>query len=171
MKLWVGFSDHLYSFFYYAIGTSLWPVEIYPIDLCVGLLNGLLNTYEFFIMLATIISIINILTINVFQKSKQVGILKAMGLTDLSASLVFFYQALLLSLLGIALSLGFLVVFLRGFNQYIVTDQGLPVVNVSVDYRFIGLSILIFFVVSMSTAIFPALRCIKLNPIEVIKNA
>ena len=126
---------------------------------------------EFFIMLATIISIINILTINVFQKSKQVGILKAMGLTDFSSSLVFFYQALLLSLVGIALSLGFLVVFLRGFNRYIVTVQGLPVVNVTVDYRFIGLSILIFFVVSMSTAIFPALRCIKLNPIEVIKNA
>lgn len=126
---------------------------------------------EFFIMLATIISIINILTINVVQKSKQVGILKAMGLTDFSSSLVFFYQALLLSLVGIALSFGFLVVFLRGFNQYIVTAHGLPVVNVTVDYRFIGLSILIFFVVSMSTAIFPALRCIKLNPIEVIKNA
>ncbi|KUO75654.1 MAG: permease [Desulfosporosinus sp. BRH_c37] len=126
---------------------------------------------QFFIMLATIISIVNTLTINVFQKSKQVGILKAMGLTDFSASLVFFYQALLLSLVGIAISLGFLIVFLRGFNQYIVTAQGLPVVNVTVDYRFIALSILIFFVVSMSTAIFPALRCIKLNPIEVIKNA
>jgi len=126
---------------------------------------------QFFIMLATIISIVNTLTINVFQKSKQVGILKAMGLTDFSASLVFFYQALLLSLVGIAISLGFLIVFLRGFNQYIVTAQGLPVVNVTVDYRFIALSILIFFVVSMSTAIFPALRCNKLNPIEVIKNA
>ncbi|MCO5388448.1 ABC transporter permease [Desulfosporosinus sp.] len=126
---------------------------------------------QFFIMLATIISIVNILTINVFQKSKQVGILKAMGLTDFSASLVFFYQALILSLVGIALSLGFLVGFLRGFNRYIVTAQGSPIVNVTVDYRFIALSILIFFVVSMSTAIFPALRCIKLNPIEVIKNA
>ncbi|MHB8077060.1 ABC transporter permease [Desulfosporosinus fructosivorans] len=126
---------------------------------------------QFFIMLATIISIVNTLTINVFQKSKQVGILKAMGLTDFSSSLVFFYQALLLSLVGIALSLGFLVVFLRGFNKYIVTLQGLPVVNVTVNYRFIALSILIFLVASMSTAIFPALRCIKLNPIEVIKNA
>ena len=126
---------------------------------------------QFFIMLATVISIVNTLTINVFQKSKQVGILKAMGLTDFSSSLVFFYQALLLSLVGIALSLGFLVVFLRGFNKYIVTVQGLPVVNVTVDYRFIALSVLIFLVASMSTAIFPALRCIKLNPIEVIKNA
>ncbi len=126
---------------------------------------------QFFIMLATIISIVNTLTINVFQKSKQVGILKAMGLTDFSSSLVFFYQALLLSLVGIALSLGFLVIFLRGFNKYIVTVQGLPVVNVTVDYRYIALSTLIFFVASMSTAIFPALRCIKLNPIEVIKNA
>ena len=126
---------------------------------------------QFFIMLATLISIINILTINVFQKSKQVGILKAMGLTAFSSSLVFFYQALFLSLGGIVLSLGFLVVLLRGFNKYIVTAQGLPVVNVTVDYRFISLSILIFLVASMVTAIFPALRCIKLNPIEVIKNA
>jgi len=126
---------------------------------------------EFFIMLATIISIVNILTINVFQKSKQVGILKAMGLTDFSASLVFFFQALLFSLSGIVLSLSFLVLFVKGFNKYIVTAQGLPVVNVTVDYRFIGLSILIFLVVSLTTAIFPALRCRKLNPIEVIKNA
>ncbi|AET70516.1 ABC-type transport system, involved in lipoprotein release, permease component [Desulfosporosinus orientis DSM 765] len=126
---------------------------------------------QFFIILATIISILNILTINIFQKSKQVGILKAMGITDFSASLVFVFQALLLSLGGIVLSLGFLTVFLRGFNRYIVTAQGSPVVSVTVDYRFIALSILIFFVASMSTAIFPALRCIKLNPIEVIKNA
>ena len=126
---------------------------------------------QFFIMLATIISIINTLTINVFQKSKQIGILKAMGLTNFSSSLVFIYQALLLSLVGITLSLGFLVVFLRGFNKYIVTAQGLPVVNVIVDYRFIVLSVLIFLGVSMSTAIVPALRCIKLHPIEVIKHA
>lgn len=126
---------------------------------------------QFFIMLATIISIINILTINVLQKSKQVGILKAMGLTDFSASLVFFCQALFLSLGGIALSLGFLAAFLRGFNRYIVTAQGSPVVSVTADCRFIALSVLIFFAVSMSTAIFPALRCIKLNPIKVIKNA
>jgi len=126
---------------------------------------------QFFIMLATIISIINTLTINVFQKSKQIGILKAMGLTNFSSSLVFIYQALLLSLVGITLSLGFLVVFLRGFNKYIVTAQGVPVVNVIVDYRFIVLSVLIFLGASMSTAILPALRCIKLNPIEVIKHA
>ncbi|EHQ91816.1 ABC transporter permease [Desulfosporosinus youngiae] len=126
---------------------------------------------EFFIMLATIISIVNILTINVFQKSKQIGILKAMGLTNFSASLVFFYQALFLSLSGIALSLSFLVFFVRGFNKYIVTAQGSPVVNITVDYKFIGLSILIFLVVSLTTAIFPALKCRKLNPIEVIKNA
>ncbi|MDR3584974.1 MAG: ABC transporter permease [Desulfosporosinus sp.] len=126
---------------------------------------------QFFIMLATIISIVNTLTINVFQKSKQVGILKAMGLTNFSASVVFFYQALLLSLVGIGLSLGFLVVFLRGFNKYIVTAQRLPVVNITIDYRFIGFSVLTFLVASISTAIFPAYRCIKLNPIEVIKNA
>jgi lipoprotein-releasing system permease protein len=126
---------------------------------------------QFFILLATIISIFNILTINVFQKSKQVGILKAMGFSDFSSSLVFFYQALLLSLVGISLSLGILAIFLKGFNKYIVTAQGLPLVNVTVDFRFITLSVLIFLVASMATAIFPALRCIKLNPIEVIKNA
>jgi len=125
---------------------------------------------QFFILLATLISIVNMLTINVFQKAKQVGILKAMGMTDFSASLVFFYQALLLSIVGIGLGLGFFVAFLKGFKKYIVTAQGLPVVNVTIDYRFIGLSVLIIFVASVSTSIFPALRCRQLNPIEVIKN-
>jgi len=125
---------------------------------------------QFFILLATLISIVNMLTINVFQKAKQVGILKAMGMTDFSASLVFFYQALLLSIVGIGLGLGFFVVFLKGFKKYIITAQGLPVVNVTMDYRFIGLSVLIIFAASVSTSIFPALRCRQLNPIEVIKN-
>lgn len=125
---------------------------------------------QFFILLATLISIVNMLTINVFQKAKQVGILKAMGMTDFSASLVFFYQALLLSCAGIGLGLVFFVAFLKGFNKYIVTVQGLPVVNVAMDYRFIGLSTLIIFAASVSTSIFPAFRCRQLNPIEVIKN-
>lgn len=125
---------------------------------------------QFFILLATLISIVNMLTINVFQKAKQVGILKAIGVSDFSASLVFFYQAMLLSIVGIGLGLGFFVIFIKGFKRYIVTAQGLPVVNVTINYRFIGLSVLIIFVASVATSIFPALRCRQLNPIEVIKN-
>lgn len=47
---------------------------------------------QIFIIVSVVIAIAAILAITVFQKSRQLGILKAMGIKDRAASLIFIYE-------------------------------------------------------------------------------
>ncbi|MCX5774927.1 MAG: ABC transporter permease, partial [Firmicutes bacterium] len=55
---------------------------------------------QVFVMISVVLGIASVLAIIVMQKSKQIGILKAMGLKDGDASLVFLYEGLILGILG-----------------------------------------------------------------------
>jgi lipoprotein-releasing system permease protein len=85
--------------------------------------------------------------ISVLQKSRQIGILKAMGIKDKAASMIFLYQGFLLgivgSTLGILLGLG----LLYSFYYFNVTPEGKPLVELYVGFDFIILyAILIYFI-------------------------
>jgi lipoprotein-releasing system permease protein len=117
------------------------------------------------IIVSVIIAIGSVLAVTVLQKSRQIGILKAMGISDLDASLIFIYEGFLLglvgSVLGIALGLGILYVF---------DKFGGGVVKISIDYNFIIISWMIALVSSTLAGIFPARRSLRLNPIDVIRE-
>lgn len=125
---------------------------------------------QFFVLLAAVLSTLSILSISVVQKYKQIGILKAMGIHDSTAGMVFLFQALILGILGTSLGLGLSLAFVKGFNRYIVTPQGVPVVNILISKRFLIMSALIDITASTFAAFFPALKSYKLSPVEVIKN-
>ena len=125
---------------------------------------------QFFVLLAAALSIISILNISVVQKYKQIGILKAMGIRDGSAALVFILQAFILGVIGTAVGILFTLLYIKGFNKYIITSDGKPIVDIIINIRFIGTSALIAVAASTLAAIFPALKSFKLNPVEVIKN-
>lgn len=125
---------------------------------------------EFFVLLAAVLSIVSILGISVVQKYKQIGILKAMGIKDGSASLIFLLQAFILGVLGTAAGIALTFLYIKGFNRYIITPEGNPVVDIIINKRFIKLSSIIDIGASTLAAIFPALKSFKLSPVEVIKN-
>lgn len=126
---------------------------------------------QFFVLLAAVLSTLSILSISVVQKYRQIGILKAMGIRDSSAGLVFLFQALILGILGTSLGLGLSMFFVQGFNRYIITPQGEPVVNIVISKRFLIMSALIDITASTFAALLPALKSFRLSPVEVIKNA
>ena len=55
---------------------------------------------QIFIVVSVVIAIASILAITVFQKSRQLGILKAMGIKDRQASLIFIYEGLIIGVIG-----------------------------------------------------------------------
>ncbi|WP_406542099.1 ABC transporter permease [Clostridium ljungdahlii] len=128
------------------------------------------NNNSVFVLLAAVLSIISILGISVVQKYKQIGILKAMGIKDGSAAFIFFVQAFILGVLGTALGLLFTWLYIKGFNRYIVNSEGLPLVNIVVNHKFILASSIIDVAASTFAALFPAFKSFRLNPVEVIKN-
>ena len=126
---------------------------------------------QVFVMISVLLGIASVLAITVVQKSKQIGILKAMGIKDKTASLIFLFQGLLLGIaggiLGVALGLGLAFVF----TKFAINSDGTPVVPLYIDYKFILLSALIAVGASTLAALIPARKSLKLNPIEVIRNA
>lgn len=125
---------------------------------------------QFFVLLAAVLSIVSVLGITVTQKYKQIGILKAMGIRDGSAAFIFLMQAFILGVIGTAIGIGFAMLYIKGFNTYILTAEGKPVVDIVIDNRFIIVSSIIDIAASTLAAFLPAAKTYRLSPVEVIKS-
>lgn len=126
---------------------------------------------QVFVMISVLLGIASILAITVVQKSKQIGILKAMGIKDKDSSLIFLFQGLLLGVLGaiLGVALGLLLAFT--FTKFALNPDGTPVVPLFIDPVFITFSAVIAVAASVIAALIPARNSSKLSPIEVIRNA
>jgi len=127
---------------------------------------------QVFVLISVVLGIASILAIIVLQKSKQIGILKAMGIKNSDASLIFLFQGLILgifgALTGVLLGIGLLV----SFQTFAIdATTGDPVIPLNIEYSFIALSALIAVGVSTLAALVPARKSSKLSVIEVIRNA
>lgn len=125
---------------------------------------------QVFVLIAVVLAIASVLAITVLQKSKQIGILKAMGIKDKTASLIFLFQGLLLGIMGAILGVALGLLLGIAFTKFAVNPDGTPVVELYIDYGFIGLSAIIAVASATIAALIPARRSSKLNPIEVIRN-
>lgn len=125
---------------------------------------------QVFVVISVVLGIASVLAITVLQKSRQIGILKAMGINDRLSSQIFLLQGLILGVLGgifgIILGLG----LLWSFTKFALNADGTPVVPIYINFTFIALSGFIAVAASTLASIIPALKSKKLSPIEVIKN-
>jgi lipoprotein-releasing system permease protein len=122
------------------------------------------------IILSVVIAIASILAISVLQKSRQIGILKAMGIKDLAASLIFIYQGLLIGLIGSILGLILGLSLLYAFTTFTTNPDGTALVELYIEYDFIFRSWLIAVLASTLAGVIPARKSLRLNPIEVIRE-
>ncbi|MDD2969806.1 MAG: ABC transporter permease [Lachnospiraceae bacterium] len=125
---------------------------------------------QVFVLISVVLGIASVLAITVIQKSRQIGILKAMGIRNKSASFIFISEGLLLgifgAIMGIALGLG----LAYSFTKFAVNADGTPVVALYISNEFILLSGLIAVASSVAAALIPAVRSSRLNPIDIIRN-
>ncbi len=125
---------------------------------------------QVFVVISVVLGIASVLAISVLQKSRQIGILKAMGIRNAQASRIFLYQGLILGVLGglLGVALGYGLAF--SFTKFAVRPDGSPVVALLIDPNFFALSFFIAVAASSAASLIPARRSSRLNPIEVIKN-
>jgi lipoprotein-releasing system permease protein len=153
------------------IGVTNW------MDLNEELLSGLngqstsSTMIQVFVIISVVLGISSVLAITVLQKSKQIGILKAMGIKDRDASFVFLFEGFILGIFGaiggILLGLG----LLYSFQTFALNPDGTPVVPLFIEPSFIILSAFIALIASTLAALIPAIKSSKLTVIEVIRNA
>lgn len=125
---------------------------------------------QVFVVISVVLGIASVLAISVLQKSKQIGILKAMGIRNAQASRIFLYQGLILGVIGGLLGVLFGFGLAYSFTIFAVRPDGTPVVALLIDPNFFALSFLIAVASSSVASLIPARRSSRLNPIEVIKN-
>ncbi|HRR95486.1 MAG TPA: ABC transporter permease [Candidatus Ratteibacteria bacterium] len=127
------------------------------------------------IIIVASFNIASTLMISVYKKVKDIGILKAIGLTRWEIKKIFFYQGLILGVKGlfsglvIGLSLSFIVKkyqFIK-IPEFVYDLSHLPIEISVMDILWI--CILVLVIVSFAS-IYPSTRAAKLNPAEAIRN-
>ena len=135
-------------------------------QLLAGLISQSVSSYmiQGFVLVAVALGIASTLAIAAVQKTRQIGILKAMGLSDSNAGQVFLWQAAILGVLGSlggsGASFALLALFKLAPTQFAIVIQP----------SFVTISALIGVFVAVLSAIIPIRRTSRLDPIEVIQN-
>lgn len=125
---------------------------------------------QVFVLVAVILGITSVLAITVLQKSRQIGILKAMGIQDTQASLIFLFQGLLLGVIGSLLGIGLGIGLILAFTTFATNPDGSALIPIQYDLRFISFSALIAIGSALLASLVPARKSSQLSPIEVIRN-
>jgi lipoprotein-releasing system permease protein len=123
---------------------------------------------QFFVLVAVALGIASTLAISAVQKTRQIGILKAMGMRDRQSGRIFLWQALILGVsgaaIGVAGGLGLIALFtFLGRNStalFPITPQA----------GFVVISFVVGVLVAVLSSLIPSRRTKKLDPIEVIQG-
>ena len=126
---------------------------------------------QVFVIISVVLGISSVLAITVMQKSKQIGILKAMGILDQDASKVFLFEGFILGIFGAIGGVLLGVGLLFSFTTFALNPDGTPVIPLNIEPGFIALSAMIALVASTLASLIPAIKSSKMTVIEVIRNA
>ncbi|HOL67706.1 MAG TPA: FtsX-like permease family protein, partial [bacterium] len=126
------------------------------------------------IILVASFNIVSTLMITVFRKTREIGILRAVGLSAGDIGKIFFCQGLLLGVEGLLAGLllgGLLSYLLRRYQfirlpEFVYNLSRLPIEIAWKDVGFISLAVLV--IVSLAS-FYPARRAARLNPVEALK--
>jgi len=124
-------------------------------------------TIQLFVLLAVTLGISAVLAINAVQKTREIGILKAIGIRTRSIERVFIMQGAMLgtagALLGTMLGIGLARLFLLfGSEGYSISLLLKPAT--------LAIILTLTILASVFAAFLPARRVARMNPIEVIRN-
>jgi lipoprotein-releasing system permease protein len=117
-----------------------------------------------FVLIAVALGIASTLAIAAVQKTRQIGILKAMGLADSLAGQIFLWQAVML---GVAGSLGGV---LSSFALLGLFSLAPVPFSINMEPTFVAISACIGVGVALLSSIIPIRQTSRLDPIEVIQN-
>ena len=132
----------------------------------IGNITGTLTIAGFVIGLITIlgssIALLNIMLVSVTERTKEIGIRKALGAKRKSITLQFFTETLLIAQMGavtgivLGISLGFVIAKAVKFQF-------------TIPWGVIAIAIIIAVVVSVISGLYPAMKASKLDPVEALR--
>lgn len=119
-----------------------------------------------FIMLSACINFINIQTVQVVTRSKEVGVRKVLGGTRMQLTLQFLAETILLTTISFILALWITELALDGWNGLLTIVN----MNMEIDNSvwFFGVGLILF--VSLAAGLYPAIKLSSYRPSEALRS-
>jgi len=119
------------------------------------------------------IGIVNTLVMAILERRREIGIMKAIGASDVDVKKLFFAEAGVMGLLGGALgvALGWTIgrVINVGTNVYLKQQSMAPEQIWFVPWWLVGAAIAFAIVVSLLSGLYPASRAARLDPVQALR--
>ena len=126
---------------------------------------------QFFVIVAVALGIASVLIVSVVQKSREIGILRAVGTPARRILLVFLIQGGVLGVVGSLVGSGLGAVFAKLFEALATDASGTPRFPVQLDLQLFVTSSLLATGIGVLSAVIPARRASRLDPATAIRNA
>ncbi|MFA7575307.1 MAG: ABC transporter permease [Arcobacteraceae bacterium] len=120
---------------------------------------------QIFVLLAVTLGISSVLGISVIQRSRELGILKALGIKNNSARMIFIFQGAILGFLGALSGTALGVLLITAFTNFV------SIFSIEIQLSQVIIIVIITTLACIVSAVIPANSSARLNPIEVIRNA
>jgi lipoprotein-releasing system permease protein len=123
-----------------------------------------------FVGLSVIFGIASVLVVSVVQKSREIGILRAMGASRAQILRLFLLQGAVVGFIGSLIGSGVAFLILRFWQAYALKPDGTPLFVVAIDVRLVLMTALIATFSGVVAALLPASRAAKLEPVVAIRG-
>lgn len=125
---------------------------------------------QFFVVLAVAMGIASVLFVSVIQKSKEIGILKAMGTTTRKVTRVFMIQGFVVGFVGTLTGCLLGAAMAVMFRGLLVDGSGDPILPITLHPLMFLKAGTVAIASSIVASVFPARRAARLDPAAVIRN-
>ncbi len=120
------------------------------------------------------IGIINTMTMATFERTREIGVMRACGATKATIRRLFTFEAAMLGFaggaFGILISLGLGAVARLILSNNAITLSSLPVDQIGVFPWWLILSVIVFTtVLGMLSGLYPAARASKMKPVDALR--
>jgi putative ABC transport system permease protein len=137
------------------------------LDLLLGLVGSIALT-------VASLGIVNTMVMSILERTREIGVMKAIGASDQDVGRIFLIEAALIGLIGgvFGVMLGWAVgrMINRGANYYL-QSQGAPTANMFlIPWWLVGGAIAFAVIVSLVAGSFPAMRASRLDPIQALRH-
>lgn len=125
-------------------------------------LTGAAVVIGFITLVGAAIGLMNIMLVAVTERTKEIGLVKAIGGRQANVRQQFLFEAMIISLMGALFGVVLGVVVGNSFSLVLNTGFVIP-------WQWMGIGILICSVVGLLAGLYPAFKASRLNPIEALR--
>lgn len=156
------------------LGVFSFANELEEIKKVFLMMDGALGAVGVIALFVAALGIINTMVMSILERTREIGIMKAIGGSENEIKTIFFFEAGSIGFLGgvFGLALGWLVTRIANvvMNHYIVNNGGYEIdlfyIPIWLVLGAIGFSVL----VSLVAGLYPAVRAARVNPVEALRH-